>query len=99
MVRVAQSGLRGAFDEFADDHGGAAGDGGAGVGDEGGVGLGDEDFVVGEAEGFGAQTWQRMVLVPWPNSVEETRIRGRPSGVMLDLDEGVEAALAGAGEA
>ena len=48
-----------------------------------------------------AATWQRMVLVPWPNSVEETRMRGRPrcGPSTFDLDERVEAALAGAGEA
>ena len=45
--------LRGALDQFADDHGGAGGDGGAGVGDAAGVGLGDEDLVVGKAEGLG----------------------------------------------
>ena len=49
---VVQSLLRGALDQLADDHRGAAGDGGAGVGDDGGVGLRDEDVVVGEAQGL-----------------------------------------------
>ena len=54
LSRVAYRGfVRGALDQFADDHGGAAGDGGAGVGDEMCVGLGDEDLFVGEAEGLG----------------------------------------------
>ena len=90
--------LRGAFDEFADDHGGAAGDGGAGVGDACGVGLRDEDVFVGEVEGFGGDLAEDGVgaLAELGGGDEDARAA---FGCELDLDEGVEAALAGAGEA
>ena len=95
---VAQQGLGGAFDEFADDHGGAAGDGGAGVGDACGVGLGDEDVFVGEAEGLGGDLAEDGVgaLAELGGGDEDARAA---FGCEFDVDEGVEAALAGAGEA
>ena len=49
----AAKGLCGAFDEFADDHGGAGGYGRTGVGDADSVGLSYEDFVVREAKCVG----------------------------------------------
>jgi hypothetical protein len=94
---VAHQRLRGAFDELADDHGGAAGDGGTGVGDDGGVGLGDEDLLVGDAEGLRADLGEDGVgaLAELGGGDEDARAAFRSD---LDFDEGVEAALAGAGE-
>ncbi len=88
----------GALDQLADDHGGAAGYGGAGVGDVGGVGLGDEDFFVGEGEGFGGYLAEDGVgaLAELGGGDEEA---GAAFGCDVDGDFGVEAALAGAGEA
>ena len=90
--------MGGALDQLADDHGGAAGDGGAGVGDEGGVGLGDEDLFVGEAEGLGGDLAEDGVgaLAELGGGDEDARLA---FGGEFDFDEGVEAALAGAGEA
>ncbi len=91
-------GLCGALDEFADDHGGAAGYGGAGVGDADGVGLGDEDVVVREAKGLGGNLAEDGVgaLAELGGGDEDARLA---FGSEFDGDEGVEAAFAGAGEA
>ena len=90
--------MRGAFDQFADDHGGAAGDGGAGVGDVSSVGLGDEDLLVGKAEGLGGDLAEDGVgaLAELGGGDEDARLA---FGGEFDRDQGVEAALAGAGEA
>src|SRR3984885_13558938 len=90
--------LSGAFDKLADDHRGATGDGGPGVGDARGVGLGDADLVVGETQGLGGDLAEDGVgaLAELGGGDEKLRCA---FGGEFDLDEGVESALAGAGEA
>jgi len=80
--------LGGAFDKFADDHGGARGDGRAGVGDACGVGLGDEDLVVGEVEGLCGDLAEDGVgaLTELGGGDEESRCA---FGGEFDFDEGV----------
>src|ERR1039458_10874874 len=66
--------------------------------DDGGVGLGDQDFFVGDAEGLRADLRQDGVgaLAELGGGDEDARAAFCGD---VDLDEGVEAALATAGEA
>ena len=97
--RVAQrSLLRGALDQFADDHGGAAGYGGAGVGDAAVSGWAMRTVFVGDVEGLGGDLGEDGVgaLAELGGGDQNSRAA---FGGEFDLDQRVEAALAGAGEA